>query len=535
MLDAIRMIQVEDSEADAALVAHILEKSGFRLHRRVVDSEEHLDEALRDSPWDLVIADFHLPQFSAPEALKSVQRAIPDIPFIVVSGVMGEEAAVAMIKAGAHDYLLKDRLERLPAAVERALDEAAMRRQKQEAEQKLRQAHAELETIYKNTPALMLVTDRLLRVTKINERLAQFCRKRAEEVIGEPICGVLQCPHPQPESIDAIPDAHCSQCPIWTAFANAFQKGITGDSFEIWSPIHGAQEGDGHCLLISLGLMGEGGSCEALFIAQDATRLKRAERTLQNTVQSLQAALAQNSVLFQEVHHRVKNNLQIIASLLSMKARKCDQAVSVEDLKDCERRVKTMAMIHEQLYSRRDFQNIDFEALVRRTAPELVASFDREDAIQLRMELRPVVLTLDQSIPCGLILTEAITNAIKYAYPDRKGELVIELDCVNGEVRLRVADRGVGLPDVSMLRSDSLGMTLIQMLTKQLHGSVEYFRKAGTAVELRFRNMFAGEADVVGPLASSPAPSSPPKAVMALPKQDATQPVFPIQNSPSST
>src|SRR3954468_6674693 len=134
----LKVLVVEDSESDAELLLHELSKSGYKPTARRVDNSADMAAALVQDSWDLVISDYVLPQFSGLEALKILQSRGLDIPFIMVSGKIGEEVAVASLKAGAHDYLLKDRLARLPAAVERELREAAHRRKRREADQALR-------------------------------------------------------------------------------------------------------------------------------------------------------------------------------------------------------------------------------------------------------------------------------------------------------------------------------------------------------------------------------------------------------------
>src|SRR5436190_3383930 len=131
----LKLLVVEDSESDAELLLHELSSAGYKPTARRVDNSAEMASALTQDTWDLVISDYVLPQFSGLEALKILQSRGVDIPFIMVSGKIGEEVAVASLKAGAHDYLLKDRLARLPAAVERELREAAQRRKRREADQ----------------------------------------------------------------------------------------------------------------------------------------------------------------------------------------------------------------------------------------------------------------------------------------------------------------------------------------------------------------------------------------------------------------
>ena len=486
MKQALRLLQIEDSENDAALILRLFEGSGYEIDAERVESEEQMRAAFKRGPWDLVISDYRLPQFSAPAALRVFREMELDIPFIVISGAVGEEIAVSIMRGGAHDFLLKDKMDRLLPAVDRELKEAMIRRQNREAGQKLDAAHAELEAIYANAPVLMFVLNEQLQVEKINNSAIHFCRLAAEGWQEKKICTLLQCPHPAPDSIRAIPEESCAHCATWTILADVFKIGVPHDSVEVWTPLPSHDETPGSCLLVSVAPIVMGHATRALLTAQDVTRLKTVETSLQASVDSLQAMLSEKIVLVQEIHHRVMNNLQIVASLLSMKARKSTDAEIVTDLKECERRVKSMASIHEQLHRQKDMTQVNFGDYVKRIAPEIVACFERDDSISVRMEISPVALPIDVSIPCGLILNELLTNAVKYAYPEGKGEIVIGLRNDAGRVQLTVADHGVGMAASSLRNGTSMGMQIIVMLTKRVHGVMEFESNQGTTATLSF-------------------------------------------------
>lgn len=134
MADVLNVLIVEDSEDDALLLTRKLTTSGYRITWKRVENAEALRRALADATWDIILCDYKLPSFSAPDALKILQEQVLDIPFIVVSGTIGEETAVEVMKAGAHDYLMKDRLTRLTAAVEREIRECRLRKTKKATE-----------------------------------------------------------------------------------------------------------------------------------------------------------------------------------------------------------------------------------------------------------------------------------------------------------------------------------------------------------------------------------------------------------------
>jgi PAS domain S-box-containing protein len=152
MSAVLKVLLVEDSENDAELLLHALKKAGYNPTARRVDNAADMDEALAHGSWDMVISDYVLPQFSGLEALKHIQRRNLDIPFIIVSGKIGEEVAIEALKAGADDYLLKDRLTRLGPAIERELREAQLRRQRRQADQALRESEERYRRLVESSP-----------------------------------------------------------------------------------------------------------------------------------------------------------------------------------------------------------------------------------------------------------------------------------------------------------------------------------------------------------------------------------------------
>jgi len=144
MSKPLRILQIEDSESDAELIVRLLKQAGFEVTSQRVEDGEGLHRALKGSTWDVIVADYHLPGFDAPGALRILQESDQDIPCIVVSGKMGEDVAVEMMKSGAHDYLTKNNLTRLVPAVERELAEAAARRESRQAQEELRESEERL-------------------------------------------------------------------------------------------------------------------------------------------------------------------------------------------------------------------------------------------------------------------------------------------------------------------------------------------------------------------------------------------------------
>ena len=178
---ALRALLVEDSQMDAELLARALTRGGFELTWVRVDTAEDMEQALEKQPWDIILCDHAMPRFSAPEALELVKRHNLDVPFIIVSGYIEEETAVAAMKAGAHDYIMKDRLARLVPAVERELRDAAVRRARAKSEEELRRAHEELELrVERRTADLKAANLKLENVIEERKRLENELLEIAE-------------------------------------------------------------------------------------------------------------------------------------------------------------------------------------------------------------------------------------------------------------------------------------------------------------------------------------------------------------------
>ncbi len=177
----LRVLLVEDSEADALLIRRALERGGFAARCLRVDTRETMEKALRSGTWDLVLADHSMPRFSAPEALDLVKAAELDVPFIIVSGFIEEETAISAMEAGAHDYVMKDQLARLLPAVERELREAESRRLRRESEQQLQRAREDLEVrVAQRTAALSEANAKLQKVIEERRRLENELLEIAE-------------------------------------------------------------------------------------------------------------------------------------------------------------------------------------------------------------------------------------------------------------------------------------------------------------------------------------------------------------------
>ena len=223
---------------------------------------------------------------------------------------------------------------------------------------------------------------------------------------------------------------------------------------------------------------------------QDITERKQAE-------ERLRAALREKEVLLKEIHHRVKNNLQIIASMLNLQLGGLTDPAVREPLLESQNRVRTLALIHEQLYGSRDLTRIPARTYLAELVHAVHQSFaSPAGRVRLELDLEDVELEVDTAIPVALISNELLSNAFKHAFPDgREGRLEVSLRRVgNGRLELCVADDGVGLPpDLDFRTTATLGMQLVMALTTQLQGRIELHREGGARFLLEFRPAAAAE------------------------------------------
>jgi PAS domain S-box-containing protein len=220
-----------------------------------------------------------------------------------------------------------------------------------------------------------------------------------------------------------------------------------------------------------------------VYVGRDLTERKRAE-------EQIKASLREKEILLKEIHHRVKNNLQIISSLLILQSGDTRDKQVLELFKESQNRVYSMAVLHEILYQSENLAQVDFAEYTQRLSSYLVRSYtDNVQPITIKLNIAKVSLSIDTAIYCGLIINELVSNSFKYAFPaGRIGEICINLRAENdNQFTLAVSDNGIGLPpDMELHQVESLGLQLVTMLTKQLEGSIELDRSNGTAFKIVF-------------------------------------------------
>ena len=330
---------------------------------------------------------------------------------------------------------------------------------------------AKLEAIYNSTENLMVCTlDKEFRITAQNKNLQSWLAHSYEEKVelGSNLMDVLHR--------HTHPDFYQGQL---TDIREAFEG--RSQQFEFALIQQGSQVNWVEAFINPIYI--EGKISELSCVFHDNTERKEIDRKIRES-------LKEKEVLLREVHHRVKNNLQVISSILSLQSSYVSDPAILDILKESQQRIKSMSFIHETLYRTADFSKIEFTDYLRTIAINLVQSYaSNRQRITLDQQLQPVYLGLDQSIPCGLIVNELISNSLKYAFQGRdEGVIQLSLSEMNDTISLSIKDDGVGLPkDFNYEKTNSLGIQLVYALIEQLDATMDIRREEGTEFKISFK------------------------------------------------
>lgn len=440
MATPLRVLVVEDSADDAALLVRMLRRGGFHLATERVETEAEMAAALDRQPWDLVIADYALPDFSAPAALALLTRRGLDLPFIIVSGAIGEETAVAAMKAGAHDYFMKGNFARLVPAIQRELREADDRRRRGLAEAALAREREYTRLLVEGANALIVGLDLDGGITVFNRAAEELTGYRRDDVRGKHWFDLM------------VPRDHYPQ--VWKEFQKLKTTGLS-DDFE--SPIVTASGEERVIAWRNVILRDEGKIAGTLSFGIDLTERRRAEQQRVALVEAARRAekLAALGTLAAGLAHELNNPIGIISSrieLMLLEAESAQMPVPlVEDLRVLHRQAQRVARIASGLLSfARQSSGERMPVDLNHVVEETLLLAERQMAKQgIRVETR-----LSAGLPPLLgdanTLQQVLLNLVTNAWDalEGGGHLRIETSALPGPpstVRLVIADTGRGI------------------------------------------------------------------------------------------
>ena len=351
------------------------------------------------------------------------------------------------------------------------------------AEAALRESLRRVEevTFALNEHAIVAVTDPQGKINFVNEKFCHLSKYSREELLGQDHRLINSGSHPR----EFIRD-------LWTTIGNG----------RVWHGELKNRAKDGSFYWVDTTIVPflnhEGKPRQYVAVRADITSLKEADealrlqagklaganRDLELANQQVTSSLQEKEALLREIHHRVKNNMQVISSILKLQAGYIQDPRAQEFFKDCRGRIRTMALIHEELYRSDGLSRIAFKEYLERLTKLLLSSQAHGAAeIECDFQVEAITVDIEIAIPLGLIANELITNCVKHAFAGRqRGKLQVFFQRVGAsELRLAVRDDGSGLPpDLNLQNSPSLGLKLIKILTDQLGGSVQWHREPGT-------------------------------------------------------
>ncbi len=338
--------------------------------------------------------------------------------------------------------------------------------QRREAERKLREVLELDEKILDGSPVAFVLHDREMRVKRVSKAYEKVSGFHPEDVVERTVQEFM----PEGPSRDGVIKRN----------KRVFDDGVKIGPTEIKSPRE-----EGRFLSETLLPIFDpaGNVVNTLAVLEDITGRKLAD-------DKIKTSLMEKEVLLKEIHHRVKNNLQVISGLLNLQSRYIDNGEAKVVYRESQNRIISMALIHEELYQAKDLASVDFADYVDNLARNLIASFSIDpEMIELSINVEDIRLVVDTAIPCGLIINELLSNSLKHAFTDGetgrvRTDFSIEDD---GSFLLEVSDNGKGFPKkLDFRKTKSLGMQLITILTEQLGGSIELNREKGTTFTIRF-------------------------------------------------
>lgn len=331
-------------------------------------------------------------------------------------------------------------------------------------------ANKEWDRTFNALPDLITIMDTEHRVVKVNKAMADSVGVSPEEIVGK----------------NCYEMVHGTRCPIDTCPHSLLLVDGAQHKAEI------QEDNLGGFFLVTVTPIEdeEGNIMGSVHVARDITKRVKMENDLKK-------ALKEKDVLMKEIYHRVKNNLSVVSSLLSLQSRYIEDESAREIFKDSQSRIKTMALIHEKLYSSGNLKLVNMKEYIEELSRDFSnVHLSNHDNVSLVLDIENIMLDVDTAIPVGLIINELLTNSVKHAFPAKQiGTINLNLKKVeNGELLLEAKDNGKGLPSgFKIENSDSLGLRLIHSLTDQINGQIEVDGSQGAHFSIKFHEQKRGK------------------------------------------
>jgi PAS domain S-box-containing protein len=464
----LRILIAEDVPFDAELAERELKKVVDNYELQVVDSEVDFRHALKHFKPDLILSDYHMPTFDGLSALKIKLEKSPFTPFIIVTGSVNEDTAVECMKAGADNYVIKEHIKRLCPAILGALEKKKIEKERFQALVAQQASENKYKDLYENAPNAYFTVEKKGYITMCNQRAGELLGFAVEELLKQHVLNLYgDCEHGKEKAGNIMKQVRQG-------------KNIESEELQM-------RRKDGALVWINLTVNAitdkQGRFVESRSIVVDINERKNAEEEIKRNLQ-------EKTILLSEIHHRVKNSLQVVASLLQLQSRKVKDENVIDLFTQSRNRIVAMASVYERLYQSKNFASIDFNEYLEDVLNKMYRFSGLTHRVSLKMDIINVILGLDDAIPAALILNELFTNSMKYAFPDnREGAIEISFSLLDEETyQLIYKDNGVGLvKNIDFETTDTLGLHLVKMLAEQIEGQATLQQNEWTTFKITFK------------------------------------------------
>ena len=482
MSKALRVLCVEDSEEDGLLLLRKLRKGGYDPVWERVDTAEAISVALEEGSWDLVLSDFDMPGFSAPAALNLVQQAGLDLPFIVVSGVIGEEQAVALMKGGAHDYVLKDNLTRLLPAIERELREAAVRRQRKRAEEALRKSEKKYKDLFDQSNDGILFYDEQGAILDVNNKILEQLGYSHSEILN------LRCPQLlSPGEVERTGKelqkvVIFGSCTFETLFrrknGTEFPVEVSASRFDQEDPAFA------QCVVRDIT---ERKQAEEILRKREADLRRSSENLRALTARLITAQEEESKRISRELHDDFNQNIAaLVIGIETIKKQIPESAKTLpEQLTELQTQAETLSDDVRRVAHTLHPSILDHLGLVV-ALESYCAEFTQKTGIKTKFTHRNIRRALSKDVALCLyrVVQESLQNVRKHS--DAK-QAEVSVTKTKGRVCLAVSDDGVGFETELQSGERGIGLTSMEERVRLVSGrfSVQSLPGEGTRVNVR--------------------------------------------------
>ncbi len=459
---------VEDDRELNLLIQKVLQREGFATESAFKGSEA-LDRVINiQNP--VLLLDYFLPDMSAEEFIKSLISKKLNIPFVIITGHGETRSAVEMMRLGARDYITKtpNMVDILTHRINSIVHDMELEKELMQTKEALTESESKYRKLFDIANDAIFVAD-------AETGNLTYANKKAQELIGIPlekIIGMHQSQlHPKEDAkkYRKIFEQHIQNGAAITE--NIFV--LNRDKKKI--PVE-----------ISASVTEIGGKKFIQGIFRDVTERKQIEK-------QLKTSLREKEVLFRELHHRTKNNMQVISSLLNIQSAFINNEQVSKIFRETQSRIRSISLVHEKLYQSEDLSNINLYDYIKDLADTLLSGYRmNSEQISIGFDADAVLISIDTAISCGLIANEIITNSLKYAFGDNgTGNIKVVIRTMeDSNIELRISDNGIGLPDgFDFDNTKTLGLKLVKKLAEnQLRGTINVIAGKGTEFVIKFKN-----------------------------------------------